>query len=380
MACPLCEGKPSEILDFGDVALAGAFLRPGQFSAEKKYRLRFGFCETCFTAQVMDPAPRDAMFRDYFYRSSAIKTLRDHFKAYAGEVVARFRPKSVLEIGCNDGVMLNPLVDLYVNQVVGIDPSNVTLPVKGATVISGYFEGGIGEFDVILANNVFAHVSDINALTRNIRDSLKPNGVFIFEVHDLSKMISGLQYDWIYHEHQFYHSLLSLKGHFERHGMTVFDVQGTGLHAGSRRYFVCKDRRTVEPSVAETLKKDEGLDKWETYWNFARRVAEHKRSFTQMLDSLPGVIAGYGACGRANTMIQYCDLKLEFIVDDAPAKQNLFTPGSHIPICSRRALETNPDYVVVFAWSFLNEIQPKCNSRLIVPLPEWKIITNRLAA
>lgn len=384
ITCAFCDScKIHKIMDFGNVALAGAFLKPDDFTDEKLYPLRLFFCEDCYALQVVDQVDPKILFKNYFYCSSSISTLRTHFENYAECITKRFNPTSVVEIGCNDGVLLRPL-EKRVEKVIGVDPANIA---NGLNIINDFFSEKVahditrehGLIDLVIANNVYAHIQDIQGVTRAIRDILKPDGVFVFEVHSLSKMIELGQYDWVYHEHLYYYSLLSLEKHFERYGMRIFDVENTGLHAGSRRYYVCKDDHQVSDDVEEIRQRElrQGLDSLKTFQYFAENADQQKTALMSLLNDIRSQgkkIVGYGACGRANTMIQYCGIThehMEYIIDDAPAKHGFFTPGSHFEVKPRT--DNIPDYILVFAWSFLADIIPRCVADLIIPLPNVHI-------
>lgn len=409
ICCAFCDSSAmTKILDFGKVALAGGFLKPEQFDAEVFYPLRLCFCNDCFAIQVVDKVDAKVMFEDYFYFSSSIRTLREHFQEYATEVTSRFltpENSTVIEFGCNDGVLLRPFADQKIRTVIGVDPAtNIlkTINDPRITTINGFFTEALardivadfGKADMVVANNVYAHIPDIQGITRAVHDVLTDEGVFIFEVHYLGKMMSELQYDMIYHEHLYYHSLLSLMKHFDRYGMMVFDVKPVPIHAGSMRYYVCKKGSqrayAVTPQVT-TLRDEElarGYHQKETFLRFAAGVADRKVKLMDLLDRLKAEgksIAGYGASGRANTMIQYCGIDhryLDYMIDDAPAKAGFYTPGSHFIIQPRAALEQTepPDYLLIFAWSFFSEIVEKCTKfianggRMIIPLPEVEIV------
>jgi len=407
--CSFCDSRSmTEIIDFGRVALAGAFLTHEQFASEALYPLRLYFCRDCFAVQVIDKVNPSVLFKNYFYFSSAIRTLREHFVDYAIEVTSRFlhpENSTVIEFGCNDGVLLGPLADQKIRTVIGVDPAtNIVKTINDPriTVVNDFFNEGVaeaivavhGKADMVVANNVYAHIPDIQGVTRAIKNVLNDDGVFVFEVHYLGKIINELQYDMIYHEHLYYHSLLSLMNHFARYDMMVFDVKPVPIHAGSMRYYVCKkgSRHGVSVSPQMTALKEEelanGYHLAETYARFASDVADRKVKLMDLLTRLRAKgasIVGYGASGRANTMIQYCGIDhryLDYVIDDAPAKLGLYTPGSHFLIQPRTVLERSPrpDYLLLFAWSFFNEIAKKCanyldsGGRIIVPLPNVQII------
>jgi SAM-dependent methyltransferase len=394
-------------MDFGKVALAGAFLKPADFDGERKFPLRVCFCPKCYAVQVADIVDPAIMFANYFYFSSAIRTLREHFVDYATEVAARFldQPQlsTVVEIGCNDGVLLRPLTDQGVGTLIGVDPAaNIASAIEDARVhvVNDFFGDKVadqilqrfGKADLVVANNVFAHIPDINGVTAAINKILKEDGVFVFEVHYLGKIIQDLQYDMIYHEHLYHYSLLALENHFARHGMEVFDIRPIPIHGGSMRYHVCKSgsrhSRMVSNRVA-LLRKDEralGYDKVETYQRFASDCGLRRQRLMDTITRLRGkgrTIAGYGASGRANAIIQYCGISSDHLVcmiDDAPAKQGYCTPGSHLLIRSNEILRTEPpDYLLIFAWTFFDEIASKCSDyltnggRLMVPLPDVRV-------
>src|SRR3989344_2391102 len=406
--CPFCGSSGLvEVIDFGKVAVAGAFLRKKDFAKEKKYQLTIVFCKDCFAVQVRDHVDPKVLFKHDFYFSSAIKTLRDHFAEYASEVTARFlrNPEKsvVVEFGSNDGVLLKPFADQGVGTVIGVDPAkNIVESVNDnrLTLVNDFFTVPVaqkiikkyGKADLVCANNVYAHISDINGVTEAITTVMKDDGVFVFEVHYLGKIIQDMQYDMMYHEHIYYYSLLALQNHLARHDMVIFDLKPIPIHGGSYRYYACKSGSKYAAQISksvEALRKKEldlGYDTAETYTKFASKVAHKREQLMTLLNALSKkgrTVGGYGASGRANTIIQYCgitDKHLSYIIDDAPAKQGLYTPGSHLPICNAEILKTDaPEYLLVFAWSFFNEIASKNGAyienggRMIVPLPEGRV-------
>ena len=406
--CSFCDSKRlGLVMDFGEVGLAGAFLKPEQFAAERTFPMRLHFCRDCYAVQVTDKVPPDVMFQNYFYFSSSIGTLRDHFQHYATEVTQRFldpAKATVLEFGCNDGVLLRPLADQGIRTVIGVDPaSNVVATIDDARikVVNNYFTEEVarkivadyGYVDLIMANNVYAHIPDIQGTTRAVAAALGPDGVFAFEVHYLGKVIDEMQYDMIYHEHLYYYSLLSVMNHLARYDMMVFDIKPIPIHAGSIRFYACKKGSkhsgSVSPAV-EALEAEErarGFDRYDTFLQFSDTVAAHRAKLVELLDDLRRrghSIAGYGASGRANTIIQYCGINhdhLDYMIDDAPAKAGYFTPKSHFEIFPSSILEGEnpPDYLLIFAWSFFDEIRKRNGSylasggRMILPLPEVSI-------
>ena len=409
-SCSFCSSKNMDlVMDFGEVALAGAFIKNNEFNNEKKYPMRVCFCNDCFAVQIVDIIEPDILFKDYFYFSSSIKTLSNHFVNYAKEVTERFlNPKeaNVLEFGCNDGVLLRPLADQGIKKVIGVDPAkNIISSISDEriTIVNDYFTEKVskkviakyGPIDLIMANNVFAHIPDIKGTTTAIKNALSDEGVFVFEVHYLGKIIEEMQYDMIYHEHLYYYSLLSAIEHFKNYDLTIFDIKFVPIHAGSIRFYVAKKnskRASVISENVKLLEKEEKAklyNKFECFNLFSKKVENTKKELVSLLEKIKKegkTIAGYGASGRANTMIQYCGITndlVSYMIDDAPAKIGCYTPGSHLKILSSSVLSSNnaPDYVLVFAWSFFEEIIKrnsnfiKSGGKMIVPLPEVKVIS-----
>ncbi|MGZ6442198.1 MAG: class I SAM-dependent methyltransferase [Pseudobdellovibrionaceae bacterium] len=358
--------------------------------------------------QIQDRVPPELLFKDYFYFSSAITTLKNHFRDYAKEVTARFldpATATVVEIGCNDGVLVNPLADQGIKNVVGVDPATNVVKTVGnpkVKIINDFFNEKtadvilkeVGHADLIVANNVYAHVDDMHGLTHGIEKLLAPDGVFVFEVHYIRNLLEEFQYDMIYHEHLFYYSLIALDSFFKTFNLEVFDIKPIQIHAGSMRYYVRRIGHLKKEKISEAaleLRKNElasKYDKVETYLDYASACNETRVSLMNLLNKLKSHkknIFGYGASGRANTIIQYCGITNETlgcIIDDAPAKHGFYTPGSHILIQSReRILKENPDYVLIFAWSFIKEVIGKnmtyleMGGKFIVPLPEVRIVS-----
>ncbi len=406
-ACRLCESRNLiKFLDFDDVPLAGAFLRAEDIAEERFYPLAVYFCKDCTLVQVSEVVPKEVLFNNYLYFSSAIRTLVEHFADFAKEMAERFRlgnDSLVVEIGCNDGVFLRPLSALGM-RCVGVDPARNVVSViqdSGVAVINDFFgevvaahvRESFGAADAVVSSFSFAHIDDMVDVMRGIKLLLKPDGVFVFEVYYLGIVLEELQYDMIYHEHMSYYSLASLVRFFARFDMEIFDVKRLPLRAGTIRYYVGhtgERKDSVSPSIRELNEYEHAhaFHKAETYLAYAERVRKTRADLVELLEGLKRDgkrIIGYGASGRATTIMNFCGIDtayLDFVVDDAPAKQGLYTPGTHVPIKPWAAAEAMmPAYAPLFAWSFAEEVRNRRadylrqGGRFIVPLPKVRIMT-----
>lgn len=397
MNCAVCYSRDvGVVLDLGEVALAGAFLKPGRFATERFYPLRVGRCRSCLAVQVLDRVAPHELYGDYFYRSSTSASARAHFRRYAEQIVERFRPQSVIEVGCNDGVMLRPLAE-RVPEVIGVDPSRAaSVHVPGAEIWRSYFTRAvakeIGKADLIVANNVFAHVENISELMHAVMTSLNSRGVFVFECHYLGAVLDG-QYDAIYHEHVFYHSLISLQRLFAMWSMEIFDVEPVDRHGGSMRYYVGKvAAHDVTDAVAALAEQEwaRGFHRDETFERLHVCMQDHRRALMDLLNRLKRercTVAGYGAAGRANALMQWCGIdSLAYVVDDCESKHGYHTPGTHFEIRPPAALQEDPpDWLLVLAWTYHDEIAKRCagfEGHVISPLPEVSVtrFTERMVA
>jgi len=379
--CRICGNTGlAKFFDFGNMPLAGNYILKKDFSEEKFYPLEVYFCDRCTLVQLLHVVSADDLFRNYFYSSSV--SLSKHFIDYAEEVVNKLKilPGSfIVEIGSNDGVLLGPLRGLGM-KTLGVDPAiNISkiAESKGLRIIKDFFNEKVasqiksedGCADLICANNVFAHIDNIHEIVKGIKTLLKPEGIFVFEVHYVGDLIDKLQYDTIYHEHLCYYSLRSLVYLFERFNMAIFDVERISIHSGSIRVYAAnKDKRKALASVKKMLglEIEKSLDKLDTYDRFFKESQIHKIKLNDMLKAIKKdkkEIAGYGAPGRGNTLLNYCKIGLEIInytVDESSQRYGRYIPGMHIPIYPVDVFrDKKPDYALLLAWSYADNIFKK---------------------
>lgn len=404
--CRLCNSnKIKLLLDFGLMPLAGGFIHTEDIPFEKKFPLRLFFCEKCALVQVVDIIPQEILFRDYRYTSSTTKTLSEHFRDYAKDIQDKFLDKNsfVVEIGSNDGVLLSPLKELNVNAL-GVEPASNIVSIatsKGLKVLNDFFNvktarevvNQYGLADAILANNVLAHIDDMNGIIEGIKILLNKDGVLIFEVQYFLDLVKDLQYDFIYHEHMSYYTIKPLIKFFEKHGMKIFDVKDVSIHGGSIRVYVTSEsnkKYKILDSVKIHLQKEEdmGLHTFSGLSNFSQKVKIHRDKLVKILNKFKSEgkkICGYGASGRSVTLTNYCNIgqeTLEYIIDSSPERYGRVMPGTHVKIMSPEYLKLNKaDVMLILAWTYLEEILKKeqwfweDGREGVVPFPNVAIIT-----
>ncbi|OIP57769.1 MAG: hypothetical protein COX79_04310 [Candidatus Levybacteria bacterium CG_4_10_14_0_2_um_filter_36_16] len=407
--CRFCKSKKiSSVIDLGYVPLAGGFLKninKESLTKEFFYPLTLSFCQNCYLLQTSNVINKDILFKNYYYNSSSIKTLVNHFENVTEELL-RHLPQNIkpfiVEIGSNDGTLIKSSLSKGV-KTLGIDPAtNIVRPLmkQKLPIINDYFTEKLavrikkryGQADIIFSSNTLAHIENMHDVARGIKILLKKNGMLIFETHYLGKLIKELQYDMIYHEHQYYYSLTTLKKFFKMHQMEIFDVKPIQIHAGSMRYYVqnINGGRKITNSVIKLEKREKNmkLDKKNTFILYQKKVEKTKKRLITFLTSLKKrghEIIGYGASGRGSIIMNYCGLdsnNLSYIVDDAPAKQKLYTPGNHLRVYPPKKIYKNQvSYILLFAWSFSKEIISKhqlyiqSGGKFIIPLPRVRLLS-----
>lgn len=404
--CRACHNTHLEkVFSFGPTPLANAFLRSYQLDEPESYfPLDVYFCADCHLLQLGHVVSPELLFKDYVYVSSTSPAFVAHFRRYAERVIKRFtltKNLLVVDIGSNDGILLKPFKVLGVS-ILGIEPAeNIArrANAQGIPTLAKFFSSSVarqivpryGQAAVITANNVFAHIDDLDDVIKGVKILLYTNGVFIIEVPYLIDFLTKNFFDLVYHEHLSYFSVAALQTLFHRLGMEIFDVQKVSVHGGSVRIFVKKNdgRHAVRKSVVKFLKLEEKmkLEDVNTYRRFAQKILINKAKLLQLLVGLKTrgfSIAGYGAPAKGNTLLNYFSIGpdlLDFIADDSPFKQGLFTPGQHIPVVSSDTLRIKkPDYLLILAWNFAGQIIDKVRtykesaSKFIIPVPRPRVV------
>ena len=383
---------------------ANAFVAADRLAEDQAlFPLDVGLCERCAHVQLLDVLDPAVLFEDYVYVTGTSPSFVAHFEAYAAEVVAAYGVAEgdlVVDIGSNDGTLLRAFQAAGA-QVLGIEPAKAIARSANAAGIDtrvDFFDLALaqtlrderGPAKCITANNVFAHIDDLGGTLDGVGALLAPDGVFVAEFSYLADVVEKTLFDTIYHEHLDYHSLGPLIGFFDRHGMQVFDAQRTPVHGGSLRVFAAPQEagREVRPGVADLIAEERrsGLDRAATFRRFGDEISRRGAELTSAVRRNKGEgkhIAGFGAPAKATTLMYHFGLgrdDLEFIVDDSPWKQGLYSPGLHVPIMSAQAIaERKPDVLLILAWNFAEPIMAKHQGfrdgggRFIVPLPEVRV-------
>jgi SAM-dependent methyltransferase len=405
--CRFC-GTPLEhrVVDLGMSPLCESYVGPDRLdSMEPFYPLNVWVCSNCFLVQLNEYVSPKEIFSEYAYFSSYSTSWLRHAEEYVAMITERLglgADSFVIELASNDGYLLQNFVQRGI-PCLGIEPAaNVAdaARAKGVPTEVCFFDEVKGlqladsgrAADLVVGNNVLAHVPDLNSFVAGVEHLLKPTGTVTMEFPHLMRLIDENQFDTIYHEHFCYFSLLAAEAVFAAHGMTIFDVEELWTHGGSLRIFARPAADTSRPPTArfaELRRREEaaGYRDLATYERFEERVRDTKRKLLELLIEVKRdgrKIVGYGAPGKGNTLLNYCGIRTDFIdftVDRNPYKQGQFLPGTHIPICApERIDDVKPDYILVLPWNVKDEILAQLDharswgARFIVPIPEPAIL------
>jgi len=406
LRCRSCRAPlTTTFIDLGEMPLANSYLTESDLDrAEPRYPLHVRVCDQCLLVQAADVVdPRD-IFSDYAYFSSYSDAWVEHARRFAAMAIPRFGlgPDSlVMEVASNDGYLLRHFIERGV-RVLGIEPAeNVAEVARAAGVpteteffgieVAEKLRAGGTEADLLVANNVLAHVPDYRDFVEGLSIAVAPEGVVSVEFPHLLRLVENVEFDTIYHEHHSYLALVSVECALEAHGLRVFDVEELPTHGGSLRVLACRrtSSRPEEAEVARVRAKEAAgaLDDVATYEEFGRRVREAQRSLRENLDRARAngeIVVAYGAAAKGNTLLNSCGVTGEdiaYVVDRSPHKHGLYMPGSRLPIRPPEAVrETKPDILLVLAWNHLDEIRQQMGfvtgwgCRFAVAIPSFTFV------
>ena len=399
-------GTPlTKVLDFGMQPLGNGFLEAKDRNEEYFFSMEIGFSEVSMMLQLIEQPAPEKMFHDHYaFYSSTSNFMGQHFKQFANQVtLSGYLTKDdpfVIELGCNDGIMLKNFAEQNVRHL-GIEPSlNVAKEAnkQGVRTRSEFFSEAIaetivreeGQADAFLAANVMCHIPDIVGVVKGIGKLLKPTGVVMFEDPYLGDVVAKTSYDQIYDEHVFLFSALSIQYLFGLEGMELIDLQPQKTHGGSMRYVLAhKGAHPIKDSVTQIIanEKAQGLDRLATFEKLRVNVEKSKLDLFSLLKDLKSKgkkVAGYAATSKSTTVLNYCGIGpdlIEYICDTTPIKQGKLSPGVHIPVVPYETFKNNPpDYAVLLAWNHAEEIMAKekeyvaAGGKWIVHVPEVKVL------
>ncbi|MBK7765437.1 MAG: class I SAM-dependent methyltransferase [Sulfuritalea sp.] len=407
MKCRHCSNPLQHVfLDLGFAPPSNAYLSENDLHApETWFPLKLHVCENCWFVQTEDYARADELFRhDYAYFSSTSTTWLEHARCYSDTMRQRLaldKNSFVIEVASNDGYLLKNFVAAGI-PCLGIEPTASTAAAAealGIPVLREFFGEQTArqlaaqgkQADLILGNNVYAHVPDINDFTAGLKAALKPTGTITLEFPHLLRLIQEAQFDTVYHEHFSYLSLHTVRHIFQQAGLRVWHVEQLTTHGGSLRVFGChhSDPRPETPAVEELIRSEEdgGLCNLETYGQFQARAEAIKHDFLAFLIEKKRTgksVAAYGAAAKGNTLLNFAGIRpdlLPYVCDAAPSKQGRYLPGSHIPILSPAALmECKPEYVIILPWNIAAEVrqQNACvgdwGGKFVVAVPALQVL------
>lgn len=400
--CRICGGADLvKVLDLGSTPLANAYLRKEDLAKpEKSFPLVLYFCRTCSLAQLLDVVDPEILFRGYHFLTGASSPSVAHFQQYAEQAILPLITSAkdlVIDIGGNDGILLRAVKDFA--RVLNVDPADNLAPLSelyGVPFYPAFFTSSIaddiikkyGKAKVVVANNVFAHTDPIRDVFTGVAKLIGEDGTFILEVHWAKHLVESGAFDQIYHEHLCFHSLHALKHLVEASGMQIYDVEVVPEQGQSLRVYVAKHRKPTK-NVARILSEEKraGLTNESTHHAFAQKVESNKTKVLALLRSLKAAgkrIVGYGAPAKGNTLLNYYGIDsdiLDYLTDTTTLKQELYSPGQHIPIVSpERLISDTPDYILLLAWNFMDAIlekeQPLRDKgvKFIITVPEVTIV------
>ena len=402
-ACRLCKNEDIDvILPFGEVALANSYPSSKE-EKEDLFPLTLMKCNNCGHIQLKETINPERLFLNYLYSSSDSPSLIKHFKEYAEDIKNRFQKDNatILEVGSNDGILLKEFENIQFGKLIGIDPaeniSERAKSIKNANIITDFFniesaikiKNKFGPIDIICANNVFAHVNDVDSMIEGIVNCLADDGVFIFENAYLYDTIKGLYFDQAYHEHLQYYGIIPLVKYLATYKMEIFDIKRVNTQGGSFRIYAKKiknQKYNISENVFNFINNEKEFDLYsnQTYQEFVEKLNVLKFDLKKLLKDIKlegKKISCYGCPAKFALFSKFFELNdeiIEYVVDDSPLKQGRFSPGKKIPIVSRDYFYQNPtDYCIISVWNMAEAIinnNKEYKGKFIIPMPKLKLV------
>ena len=403
MKCRFCKTKlVNKLIDLGKAPLVNAFLKKKNLNKKENfYPLSLMFCNKCYLVQTRENiSPKTIFKKNYPYFTSTSKSFLQHAKKFSKKIIKLLnlnKDSTVVEIACNDGYLLKNFVARKI-RCLGIEPSLSVAKVakeKKIKVVTKFFSSSLSmvisknyKSDLIIANNVYAHIPDVIDFTKGLKNLLKPCGTIVIEFQYVISLIKRYQFDTIYHEHYSYYSLTSVNNILKSQNLKIYNVDKINTHGGSLRIYVCHDNylKEVNKKVKQILKDERNVvNNPKFYKNLNFKVNKIKKDLLEFLIKLKNEnqkVCAYGAAAKGNTLLNFCKINSELIYcifDNSKSKQGMFMPGSHIPVLSSKSIKKiKPDYILILPWNIREEIKKqlkKYKSKIFIAVPKIKILS-----
>jgi 2-polyprenyl-3-methyl-5-hydroxy-6-metoxy-1,4-benzoquinol methylase len=403
MKCRYCKTKlVNKLIDLGNAPLVNAFLKKNSLNKKENfYPLSLMLCNKCYLVQTGENiSPKTIFKKNYPYFTSTSKSFLQHAKKFSKKIIRLLtlnKNSTVVEIACNDGYLLKNFVAKKI-RCLGIEPSSSVAKVakeKKIKVVTKFFSNSLSmaisksyKSDLIIANNVYAHVPDVVDFTKGLKNLLKPSGTIVIEFQYVVSLIKRHQFDTIYHEHYSYYSLTSVNSILKSQNLKIYNVEKINTHGGSLRIYVCHDNyfKKINKKVKQILKEESKIVKNPKFYkNLNLKIKKIKKDLLEFLFKLKNKnqkVCAYGAAAKGNTLLNFCKINSDLIYcifDNSRSKQGMFMPGSHIPVLGSKSIKKiKPDYILILPWNIRGEIKKqlkKYKSKIFIAVPKIKILS-----
>ena len=403
MKCRFCKTKlVNKLIDLGRAPLVNAFLKKNNLNKKENfYPLSLMLCNNCCLVQTRENiSPKTIFKKNYPYFTSTSKSFLQHAKKFSKKIIGLLnlnKDSTVVEIACNDGYLLKNFVARKI-RCLGIEPSLSVAKVakeKKIKVVTKFFSSSLSvaiskkyKSDLIIANNVYAHIPNVVDFTKGLKNLLKPYGTIVIEFQYVISLIKRYQFDTIYHEHYSYYSLTSVNNILKSQNLKIYNVEKINTHGGSLRIYVCHDNylKGVNKKVKQILRQERNIvTSPKFYKNLNFKVKKIKKNLLEFLIKLKNKnqkVCAYGAAAKGNTLLNFCKINSDLIYcifDNSKSKQGMFMPGNHIPVLSSKSIKKiNPDYILILPWNIREEIKKqlkKYKSKIFIAVPKIKILS-----